>query len=103
MASATMPPSIYTNFWRRLTQKIKLTIPDRSIYQIGETYGSHELIASYIGSGMLDAQFDFNVYDASVAAFARPNYPLTKLDGILHQTFSYFGWINLMGYISGSG
>lgn len=93
---------IHENFWRRLTQKIKLTIPDRSIYQIGETYGSHELIASYIGSGMLDAQFDFNVYDASVAAFARPNYPLTKLDGILHQTFSYFGWINLMGYISGN-
>ncbi len=93
---------IHENFWRRLTQKIKLTIPEKTIYQIGETYGSHELIASYIGSGMLDAQFDFNVYDASVAAFARPDYPFTKLDGILHQTFSYFGWINLMGYISGN-
>jgi len=53
---------------------------------------------------MLDAQFDFNVYDASVAAFARPNYPLTKLDGILHQTFSYFGWIKPDGlHIGESG
>ncbi len=93
---------IHENFWRRLTQKIKLTIPNKSVYQIGETYGSHELIASYIGSGMLDAQFDFNIYDASVAAFARNDYPFSKLDGALHQTFSYFGWINLMGYISGN-
>lgn len=93
---------IHENFWRRLTQKIKLTIPNKSVYQIGETYGSHELIASYIGSGMLDAQFDFNIYDASVAAFARNDYPFSKLDGTLHQTFSYFGWINLMGYISGN-
>lgn len=93
---------IHENFWRRLTQKIKLTIPNKAVYQIGETYGSHELIASYIGSGMLDAQFDFNIYDASVAAFARNDYPFSKLDGALHQTFSYFGWINLMGYISGN-
>jgi len=93
---------IHENFWRRLTQKIKLTIPNKSVYQIGETYGSYELIASYIGSGMLDAQFDFNIYDASVAAFARNDYPFTKLDGALHQTFNYFGWINLMGYISGN-
>jgi glycosidase len=93
---------IHENFWRRLTQKIKLTIPNKSVYQIGETYGSHELIASYIGSGMLDAQFDFNIYDASVAAFARTDYPFSKLDGALHQTFNYFGWINLMGYISGN-
>lgn len=93
---------IHENFWRRLTQKIKLTIPNKSVYQIGETYGSHELIASYIGSGMLDAQFDFNIYDASVAAFARPDYPFAKLDDALHQTFNFFGWINLMGYITGN-
>ncbi|MDI3526919.1 MAG: cyclomaltodextrinase / maltogenic alpha-amylase / neopullulanase [Tenuifilum sp.] len=93
---------IHENFWRRLTQKIKLTIPNKSVYQIGETYGSHELIASYIGSGMLDAQFDFNVYDAAVSAFARNDYPFNKLDAALHQTFSYFGWVNLMGYISGN-
>ncbi|HRX31256.1 MAG TPA: alpha-amylase family glycosyl hydrolase [Tenuifilaceae bacterium] len=93
---------IHENFWRRLTQKIKLNLPGKSIFQIGETYGSRELIASYIGSGMLDSQFDFNVYDASVAAFARPDYSFAQLDASLHETFNYYGWINLMGYISGN-
>lgn len=93
---------IHENFWRRLTQKIKLKVSDRSIYQIGETYGSRELVASYIGSGMLDSQFDFNIYDASVAAFARSNYPFSSLNSSLLESFSYFGWNNLMGYISGN-
>lgn len=93
---------IHENFWRRLTQKIKLNLPDKSIYQIGETYGSKELIASYIGSGMLDSQFDFNLYDASVATFARADAPFSQLNSSLLETFSYYGWNNLMGYISGN-
>ncbi|HPH83084.1 MAG TPA: alpha-amylase family glycosyl hydrolase, partial [Flavobacteriales bacterium] len=51
-------------FWRALTKKIKnqvITGEKRNVYQIGETFGSRELIGSYIGSGMLDAQFDFNL------------------------------------------
>ena len=35
-----------------------------------ETYGSPDLIGSYLSSGMLDAQFDFNVYDKAVGAIA---------------------------------
>lgn len=93
---------IHENFWRRLTQKVKQDVPDRSVYQIGETYGSKELISSYIGSGMLDSQFDFNIYDASVAAFARPDVAFTQLNNSLHETFDYYGWNNLMGYISGN-
>ena len=52
-------------FWRTLTRKIKERIvgpQGRSIYQIGETFGSRQLIGSYVGSGMIDAQFDFNFY-----------------------------------------
>ncbi len=93
---------IHENFWRRLTQKVKQNVPDRSVYQIGETYGSKELIASYIGSGMLDSQFDFNIYDASVATFARPDVAFAQLNSSLHETFNYYGWNNLMGYISGN-
>ncbi len=53
------------NFWRSLNKKVKLISQKKGkyIYQIGETYGSHDLIKSYINSGMLDAQFDFNLYD----------------------------------------
>jgi glycosidase len=51
------------DFWRLLTQKIKrekATQTNTTFYQIGETYGSPELIGSYVNSGQMDAQFDFN-------------------------------------------
>ncbi|MDD2548797.1 MAG: alpha-amylase family glycosyl hydrolase [Bacteroidales bacterium] len=90
-------------FWRTLTRKIKENVePNRTIYQIGETYGSHELIASYIGSGMLNAQFDFNVYDAALATFAGSNVSFKNLNSKLTEGFSYYGWNNLMGIISGN-
>jgi glycosidase len=90
-------------FWRTLTSKIKKNVPTgKSIYQIGETYGSHELISSYIGSGMLNSQFDFNVFDAATATFGRPNVPFTNLHGKLIEGFSYYGWNNLMGIITGN-
>lgn len=90
-------------FWRRLTQKIKQQLPqDKSIYQIGETYGSRELINSYIGSGMMDSQFDFNVYDEAVAIFAKPYQPFARLNTSLLESLEYFGSHNLMGNISGN-
>jgi len=90
-------------FWRRLTQKIKQQLPpDKSVFQIGETYGSRELNSSYIGSGMLDSQFDFNVYDDAVAAFAKADAPFSKLNASLLESLDYFGNHNLMGYISGN-
>ena len=91
-------------FWRTLTRKLKLEVEiplNRKIYQIGETYGSPELIASYLGSGLLDAQFDFNVYDALITALAGDNN-FKNLKQVLSNSFKYYGWHNLMGYISGN-
>jgi glycosidase len=90
-------------FWRTLSRKMKENIPhDRRIFQIGETYGSHELISSYVGSGMLDSQFDFNVHDAATATFARNDVPFSNLNSKLIEGFSYYGWNNLMGIITGN-
>lgn len=92
-------------FWRTLTTKLKTRVVqpnDRNLYQIGETYGSPALISSYVGSGMLDAQFDFNVYDATLATIARGNTDFTLLHDRLMQSFDYYGHHNLMGYISGN-
>ncbi len=90
-------------FWRRLIRKTKQNIPsNRRLFQIGETYGSHELISSYIGSGMLDSQFDFNVYDAATSTFGRTDVPFTNLHNKLIEGFSYYGWNNLMGIITGN-
>lgn len=93
---------IPVKFWRTLTKKIRHS-NNPSIYQIGETYGSRELIASYISSGLLDAQFDFNLYDNEVSCFAQPkNNDFKQLQNALKESFNYFGYHHLMGNISGN-
>ncbi len=89
-------------YWRALTLKLKVLPNNRSVYQIGETYGSPILISSYIGSGMLDAQFDFNVYDNATACFALDNESFTRLKTVLSESWKYYGYNNLMGNISGN-
>jgi len=93
------------SFWRALTYKIKKNVifpRGITVYQVGETYGSRELIASYIGSGLMDGQFDFNVYDDAVAVFARPEVSFKRLNQSLEESFRYYGVHNLMAYISGN-
>ena len=92
-------------YWRVLVRKTKerVSIPQhKRIYQIGETYGSPDLIKSYISSGMLDAQFDFNLYDASVATFAVADEPLDYLAEVLAASLENYGYHHLMGNISGN-
>ncbi|MEA3462747.1 MAG: alpha-amylase family glycosyl hydrolase, partial [Bacteroidota bacterium] len=92
-------------FWRTLTYKLKteVAIPEqRDLYQLGETYGSPELISSYICSGMLDGQFDFNVYDEALASIIRPDESFERLNTALQRSLKYYGSHNLMGYITGN-
>lgn len=92
-------------FWRELTKKIKrhaITNNNQSIYQIGETYGSRELISSYVNSGMLDGQFDFNVYDDAVATFARDEVSFSRLVNSVQESLDYFGDHHLMGNVTGN-
>ncbi|NAS31359.1 alpha-amylase [Flavobacteriaceae bacterium R38] len=92
---------IQEEFWRTLTRKIK-SRTDRPVYQVGETYGSYELIRSYMNTGMLDAQFDFNLYDAAVNAFARTDTGFEQLASSLEQGLEYYGANHLMGNITGN-
>jgi glycosidase len=95
-------PEVY---WRTLTKKLKnqVIIPDnRSLYQIGETFGSRDLIGSYINPGELDAQFDFGLYFDARNAFARENTSFKDLNYSLQESFSYFGEHSLMGNITGN-
>ena len=92
-------------FWRELTKKTKnqVIVPDgKPIFQIGETYGSRELINSYINTGMLDGQFDFNVYDDAVQTFANSETSFERLANSINESISYYGHHNLMGYITGN-
>jgi glycosidase len=93
------------DFWRALTKKIKKSLgagPSEKIYQIGETFGSRELIGSYVSSGMQDAQFDFNLYFDARSILTEQDGSFVKLRKSLEETFSYYGYHNLMGNISGN-
>ncbi len=90
-------------FWRELTYKIKKQNEGKNLYQIGETYGSPELISSYLTSGMLDGQFDFNVFDMANTTFAGVGGSnLIQVNTILNSSLYLYGNHNLMGYISGN-
>jgi cyclomaltodextrinase / maltogenic alpha-amylase / neopullulanase len=94
---------ISEEFWRTLTYKMKRELKGKLPYQIGETYGSSKLIASYLTTGMLDGQFDFNVYDIANTTFAgMGGGDLTRVQDVFKSSLSIFGTHNLMGYISGN-
>ncbi len=92
-------PSI---FWRTLTKKIKHEMPEKKIYQIGETFGSRELIGSYVNNGQLDGQFDFNLYFDAREVFAIDSISFKKLNNSLYESFFYYGNHSLMGNITGN-
>jgi len=88
-------------YWRMLGQKIAARWPGRPIWMIGETYGSPELIGSYVKTGMLNAQFDFNVYFTTRQALCG----LTGMDAILSNeltSLATYGAHHTMGNISGN-
>lgn len=94
---------INEEFWRTLTLKLKKQFNGKMPYQIGETYGSPKLIASYLTTGMLDGQFDFNVYDIANTTFAGVGGgDLQKVQQVLSSSLYIYGNHNLMGYISGN-
>ena len=88
-------------YWRMLGQKIATRWPGRPIWMIGETYGSPELIGSYVKTGMLNAQFDFNVYFTTREALCG----LKGLDEALNNELTSlrtYGAHHTMGNISGN-
>lgn len=88
-------------YWRTLTYRIRKLNRENPTYQIGETYGSPGLINSYISTGMLDAQFDFNLYDAAVTTFAKSEN-VENLKAVLESGLATYGHHHLMGNISGN-
>lgn len=92
-------------FWRESTKKIKKEVirpNNQEVYQIGETYGSRELVASYVMSGQMTAQFDFGIYDDALPTFARADVPFSRLENSINESFKYFGEHHLMGNVTGN-
>jgi len=92
-------------FWRALTKKIreKIEIPKhRKVYQIGETFGDYDLIASYVNNGQLSAQFNFNLAYFAIPVFVEPDKSFAFVDFHMKKSFASFGYNNLMGNIMDS-
>ncbi|MEY3965955.1 MAG: hypothetical protein RL263_1124 [Bacteroidota bacterium] len=95
---------IPNEYWRALTYKMKLETSGKSrqLYQIGETYGSPALIGSYLGNGLLNAQFDFNMYDAAINTFKSDSGGCKRLAEVLNESLRTYGSHHLMGNITGN-
>lgn len=92
-------------FWRLLTKKIKeeISVPKKKeIYQIGESFGGIDMIASYVNNGQLSAQFNFNLYDVAIPTFLDEKASFKLLDYQMQKSFQVFGYNNLMGNIMDS-
>jgi len=92
-------------YWRMLTSKLKreIEIPqNKNLYQIGETFGGIDLIASYVNNGQLSAQFNFNLYDVAIPTFLDEKASFKLLDYQMQKSFQVFGNNNLMGNIMDS-
>ncbi len=92
-------------FWRRLNEKIKEQVASKRelpVYQIGETFGSYELISSYVNNGQLSSQFNFNLYDVALPTFIRDEASFSGLDKEMQKTFSVYGVNHVMGNVMDS-
>ncbi len=90
------------NYWRMLSHKMKSEMPDRPLWQIGETYGSVELIGSYVKTGMIDSQFDFNLYHTSRDVIVDTNRSMRDIAYVVEESEAAYGSHHTMGNITGN-
>ncbi len=87
-------------FWRALTRKAKTEInPNRApnVFQIGESFGSHELIKSYVNNAMLESQFSFDQFFTARRIFTETNGKLSELKIAIDKAQEIYGANHLMG------
>lgn len=90
------------NYWRELGAKMKQRYPNRHIWMIGETYGDPSLIGSYVKSGMLNSQFDFNIYHTAIDVLGKPEQSLKRMHNTVMESLAAYGSHHTMGNISGN-
>ena len=90
------------NYWRMLTHKMKSSMPNRQLWQIGETYGDVELIGSYVKTGMIDSQFDFNLYHTSRDVIVDEARSMRDIAAVVEESEAAYGSHHTMGNITGN-
>ncbi len=86
-------------FWRILADELDRCVDSRGErpFQIGETFGSYELVGSYVRPRLLDSQFNFNLFYTARRTFLDPAASFADLDRELRKGLQAYGWHNLMG------
>ncbi len=89
-------------FWRALTHEIRKEFPSKDVFQIGETFGDHSLIHSYVNKGQLSAQFNFNLYWPARYAFAMDESSFAGLAAEMERVVDIYGQNHLMANLMDS-
>ena len=92
---------IPNTFWRAMTRRLgQVERPAGAppLFQIGETFGSYGLVSSYVVPGQLDAQFNFNLYDAALAALAHGG-SMRALADEMGASLAVYGPLHRMGNV----
>ena len=72
------------------------------LYSVGETFMDRKGIASFVGPGMLDGQFDFPLYDTIIDVFAKEKAGFEELEKSLGASESIYGKETLMSPLLGN-
>jgi cyclomaltodextrinase / maltogenic alpha-amylase / neopullulanase len=72
------------------------------LYSVGETFMDRKGIASFVGPGMLDGQFDFPLYDTIIDVFAKEKAGFEELEKSLSASESIYGKETLMSPLLGN-
>ncbi|MDO4496334.1 MAG: alpha-amylase family glycosyl hydrolase [Bacteroidales bacterium] len=93
------------NYWRTFTRKMKSdpALRNRDLWMIGETYGDADLIGSYIKTGMLNSQFDFNIYHTAIDVLGgNGSNTMRNIAAAVNESQWAYGAHHTMGNISGN-
>lgn len=85
-----MPQSVFVNSQARIREEIEHREAGgtEDFRTIGETFDSYWRISNYLGESQLDSQFDFPLYYAVLAAFARDEIGLSDGDSSLQASLA---------------
>lgn len=89
-----MPHAVVYNLQSRILEEVEHRAAggDEEFYTVGETFSTDRgLIGSYVNGRELDAQFDFNVYQAVLQGFARDELPLWRVEATWRASRDAYG------------
>jgi glycosidase len=89
-------------FWKRLTARMKEQFPDKDFYQIGESFGSDDLIKSYVNPAELSSQFNFSIYFNARGSFSADKADFSHIMKVIKENIEFYSPVHLMGNITSS-